>query len=159
MTKQQYTTIENETFADVTNPANWSMTEEVKTTKTGNVSQVYRVFYKGELYTDRKTKRTYAGHWMEIINGGLSSYLAGNISHLEKDIKKNTKLADNGGAKFTNAEEYREIVKRQKAQLASTRERLAEVKAQDPAYDWRLVDGGYAGRPDLMKGNAQALIA
>lgn len=150
--------IKGETFADVTDRANWTMTEEVKTTKAGNVSQIYRVFYKGELYDIRKTKRTYAGHWMEIERGGESRHLEIYIAAVKGWMKDNAKRAESGGDSFVSAERYAEKVEENKAFLAELQERLDKLTEAGPAHDWRMTDGGYAGRPDLMKGNAQALI-
>lgn len=150
------------TFQEMMKAANWKMTVERKETKSGNVSYVHTVFFKGEKYQTRKSPKKYAAYWLEVQLGGMEKVLNFEVDYFERNAKDWREKAKNGVHSeylkkdywtpercAERAAEWEEKEKEAAANLA----KFHELYAENKDYDWRVMAGGFAGRRDLVKGN------
>ena len=153
------------TFAEMMDRKAWTMTVERKETRTGNVSFIHTVYFQGEVFDTRKSKREYKAYWLDVAKGRPSENAKKMIEYMGKQAKKYRASAEKGGESypafrgrgFHSPEQFIEWADNAEKTAQANRELLADIEAAGPEFDYSVVDGGFCGRPDLCKGNLSVI--
>lgn len=145
------------TFAEMMDRKAWTMTVERKETRTGNVSFIHTVYFQGEVFDTRKSKREYKAYWLNIEAGRISLSAKRGIDYHKKQAAKYRREAAAGGSStglcFFSPEKLLGWAEEEDRSLERCQDQLSAVEAAGPEFDYRVTDGGFCGRPDLCKGN------